>query len=210
MATRGLIPEITDVLERLTAGEEQLLFHLHRLRLEREALGVPSASLFPQSHESPSRSDHHLGTQQEARNQGFVQSLRATAAPHDWLRPESRKGVFAAQTAQVAEDRLWNHSTPSDTIESTSGGDGATDVVLAPRQWAGATEKAQADVQESVRPDVDTSLEDAGGTAARDDWAVDSDENPSKRIAARRNYDYFAELDQKLAARTDGIQGNGV
>ncbi len=47
-SSHGFYGELAEILERLTANEELLLFHLHRLRIEREALGVPVPSMTPQ------------------------------------------------------------------------------------------------------------------------------------------------------------------
>ena len=53
-SSRGFYLELTEILERLTANEELLLFHLHRLRIEREVLGKPTAGMTPEVVSPPS------------------------------------------------------------------------------------------------------------------------------------------------------------
>ena len=175
---RGLIPEITDVLERLTASEEVLLFHLHRLRLERMTFSAPPVSLFPQEPRSP---QSRLGPRADAGGIDFDVSERPehspTGAPN-WPTTQDEDVVAPVRVVDPLPGPSSQQQDP-------------------PYESAHGLLHAVTAVPAQAR-------------ARKVDWPTAPDEKSLETLAVRRDYDYFAELDQKLAELNDGRGGDGA
>jgi hypothetical protein len=200
-SSRGLYPELTYVLDAITATEEKLLLYLRELRAERETLSTigdqPTVLEVPHSnptahfsiYTSPEMNPNRLAvpTQRTVANQTLHSAARSMREAEP--RPvEAQNGAvhLAPPLPPKMDTRTWP-APPVEPLQPVKHQTQHTAVHATPTVEPTFMNDEISPMY--VPPELPPAV-----------WPGTSDADYSASPTARRNYNFFAELDARLAA----------
>jgi hypothetical protein len=200
-SSRGLYPELTYVLDAITATEEKLLMYLRELRAEREALGAIGDQLsdreMPQSHAT---------AQFAAYASPVINANRPAVPPIQPVRPIANQTPHTAVRAMPeAAPRIVE--TQTDGTHMAPAVDSEINISALPAQPVPplASQSPHTAVHVTSNFDQPAARYESTPVYAPPElppaaWPDTSDADYSASPTARRNYNFFADLDARLAA----------
>jgi hypothetical protein len=182
-SSKGLLPQLTDVLEALTSSHELLLLKLQSVRFQHV------------------RDDSAMISHLPARAQRFDSKglgLSAPITPRPQTRGEDQPGLSADADQPVPSTDSMESSTGSHP-HARPKSDPVSDIE--PVDFAGQSTRAPASITALTRRDDDRSAFAESPTTIDPEQPSYLDE--SEANLANRNYNFFDELDDQLAGLDD-------